>query len=78
MRELKQGDRVKAIWWSSGGAIKDSDDVRLTVSMQDGQMSGVPWIEAFDKLRQKTVLHNCALLEGIELYPEGHNEDEPF
>ncbi len=64
MNELKEGVRVKEVYWQEGamlrvGSVKCES---IEVVMQQGQMGLVPWFRAV--VDGRTQLHNAAMCEG--------------
>ena len=67
MRAFREGMPVEAIFFKDEAFHKVGDTCKsITVSMECGQMSGVPWFEVRDH-DDKITLWNGALLEGVEL-----------
>lgn len=72
MTQLMEGLKLKAVFWSEGAwTVGKEYSSRgrvesITVSMQPGQMSMVPWTE-IKFTTGPSQLVNCALMEGCEL-----------
>ena len=65
--ELKEGIKLKLVYWSEGDFVVGKRGVTdIVICEQLGQMSMVPWarIVLSDEPDQ---LVNCALLEGLQL-----------
>lgn len=70
MSELKQGQALEGIFWSEGGELSTRQKIvdSITVTMEYGQMVGVPWAKA-TYTDGKVVLYNLALCEGVTITP---------
>ena len=73
MSEFYAGRDVKKIFWPNEGELSiDMPHVdQMTVSMEPGQMSGVPWVKVFFRdvnkdVPEKMVMYNAAEFEGVE------------
>ncbi len=63
---FKQGEEVKGITFGDGGILRSGSSGcdRITVSMENGQMAGVPWFEVWVN-GKVTSKWNGALCEGV-------------
>jgi len=65
--EFFEGQELVAVWWNEGEAIRAGKGsvVSVKVSMESGQMAGVPWAVVFYDDGSCTK-HNLALASGVE------------
>jgi len=78
--QLKDNQEISSIHWDLDGAdsniaVGEHDCLSLRVSMQLGQMSLVPWVEATYPDGKK-VLHNAATMTSIVLPVLARQSDE--
>jgi len=67
-QRFKEGEEVKCIFWPNGeGCLVGRNGVeKITVVMEDGQMSGVPWFAVW-KDGEVNAKYNGAMIEGVEV-----------
>ena len=65
---LEQGTKLESIFWSDEEhiTIGEGGCLSIEVTMENGQMAGVPWAFATYENRDKR-LFNLALAEGVKL-----------
>jgi len=74
--EFFEGQELTHLWWDGtelmNSEVKSGQNgvVSIKVSMEAGQMSGVPWAVVFHKDGRCTK-HNLALVSGVELAIKG-------
>lgn len=71
-RTLIAGTKVKQAWTGDGPGWKIGEFgiKSMIITMENGQMEGVPWIRICFEDKKETLI-NCAALEGLELDIEG-------
>ena len=68
--EFFEGQELLAIWWDDAQVDKNVGGVvSITVSMESGQMAGVPWAAVLFA-DGRIIKHNLALASGVDL---GHS-----
>lgn len=73
MSELKQGVKIKSIYWGDqcGSIVNyDSPNVKsLTVEMVPGHMASLPWARQVNK-DGTVMMHNLFEVESVEFFKE--------
>ncbi len=66
--KFREGQKVKSVFWPEGGELcaGSADVISLRITMQNGQMAEVPWLEVFYTDGRRT-LFNLALVEGVQI-----------
>lgn len=65
---FKEGQDVHALFWQNDSSIMVGEDgvERITVSMEYGQMAGVPWFIVWRNGKMESK-HNAAYVESVSL-----------
>lgn len=67
--EFFEGQSLLSIWWEQGESsyVGRNGVVSITVSMESGQMAGVPWAVVL-RGDGSAFKHNLALVSGVRLF----------
>lgn len=87
MSTFHNGQKVYYIAINSEDVIERNDlYTDMEISMENGQMAGVPWVKVTKKItennklipRKKVEMYNCALLLNVDVEVEPTNPDLKF
>jgi len=73
---LTEGTKLRTIFWSEGSISlgdKPHNAKSIVVTMEYGQMAGVPWARV-DTNEGKVYLYNLAEAQGVQLLDADENE----